>query len=253
MNIYGLVGYGIGYSLSKKLHMAAISTLNRKNEIYETFDLPPYQVGEFLEHFEAMGGKGLNVTQPYKNLMANLTGADLPAVNTLKLTENGWQGYSTDGVGLANAMKKFLKPATDFSNVLILGNGGVIPALLDTFSSAEIQILCRDPGKRQFGVSVEELTVSNLASHIDDADLVIQATSAPVKGDDLGWLVDGLQGFEGTLVDLVYGQVSALYHWAQQRRLPVMEGTPMLIEQARASQEIWWGESEQYDRLVSIL
>ena len=86
-----------------------------------------------------------------------------------------------------------------------------------------------------------------------DRCLIIQASSAPIKGDDLSHLLPALKSFRGHLADLVYGKPSALLKYAQDQGLACQDGLPMLIEQARLAQELWWGESAGFEAIYNHL
>jgi shikimate 5-dehydrogenase len=62
-----------------------------------------------------------------------------------------------------------------------------------------------------------------------------------------------MKTFRGVFVDLVYGQPSALLKVATEKGIPSQDGLPMLIEQARASQQYWWGTSVPYSEILKEL
>ena len=61
--------------------------------------------------------------------------------------------------------------------------------------------------------------------------------------------------FDGIFMDLVYGKPSAIFQSLKQKGKICQDGLPMLIEQARKSQELWWGEAapfkEIFDHLIA--
>jgi shikimate 5-dehydrogenase len=59
-----------------------------------------------------------------------------------------------------------------------------------------------------------------------------------------------LSEYQGSLVDLIYDKPSALYFTALHRGIKAQDGLPMLIEQARLSQKLWWGKSASYEDLA---
>src|SRR5690606_33898183 len=83
--------------------------------------------------------------------------------------------------------------------------------------------------------------------------LLIQATSAPLHGEDLRSLCPALDKFHGVVVDLVYGTPSRLLTMAKERGLLAQDGIPMLIEQARLSQQFWWQKSAPYEVIAEAL
>ena len=72
---------------------------------------------------------------------------------------------------------------------------------------------------------------------------MIQAASAPANGSDMREFIAPFASFVGIFADLIYDHPSALYFDALNRGLKCQDGLAMLIEQARLSQEIWWGHA----------
>lgn len=252
--LMGVLGEGIAYTRSPALHNRAAALLGI-NVAYLPLPLPEANVASFLDAAWAMGAVGFNVTTPHKQLVAKLVPADgLSSVNTLYRGAEGWLSASTDGAGFARGLARLGRDVGSFRRVVILGDGGAARAIQEYIRSSvvpvpEIVVLSRTS-------KAEPLTLTNLAAKVGGAGaetLVVQATSAPQRGDDLAALVPALDGFGGVLVDLVYGKPSALYFSAIARDLVAQDGEAMLIEQARLSQELWWGRSAGYDELARAL
>jgi shikimate 5-dehydrogenase len=100
---------------------------------------------------------------------------------------------------------------------------------------------------------LEPQILREVLAHAGRHSLLIQATSAPHFGDDLSRFVVSMQRFSGGFVDLVYGADSALYRAAKNLGIRCQNGLPMLIEQARLSQECWWGRSVEYQAIEDHL
>ena len=265
--LLGVLGEQISYTLSPSLHNRSAQLLGR-NEVYLPLSLPAAEVANFLRVAWHLGAVGFNVTAPHKGLVAGLfPAAGLSSVNTLYRGAQGWQAASTDGEGFALALARLGRPLSAFTRVVILGSGGVTVALLNHMARelsplSDIQIVRRNAArdlelaaaaksKLRFAAwSVQGLQDSLRGS--DEASLLIQASSAPQHGDDLSSLVPALKGYKGTVVDLVYGKPSALYSAALAMGLPAQDGRVMLIEQARLSQQLWWGEAAAFADLVAV-
>lgn len=259
----GLVGQNISYSLSPALHNYAIRKFVR-DEVYLPFDIPPDGLDAFLDFFWKAGGVGFNVTTPHKRAIASkISGHQLSSVNTVWRGQTQWEAASTDGVGFANALQKLGRPLASFQNIVFIGAGGAVTALIEHFRSHAIgadivHVLARSAAELpQFApLRQEQLSTASLRKAIEHrpADtLLIQATNAPQKGNLLEELVPALVNFRGTFVDLVYGNPSALYFEALNRGLPTQDGEPMLIEQARESQRLWWGQALTYEEMAGVL
>lgn len=191
---------------------------------------------------------GFNVTQPFKQTAAAYF--SLANVNTVYRQGSKFAATSTDGEGFWRGLQQ-LKPNT-ISKVIILGNGGAALALLkfwqEKFPYCPIQILRRNSRRDQLcqGAEILDLTPATLASVLADGSeqiLLVQATSAVRKGDKLERYVPALTGFNGIYVELDYDQHSLLYESVKASDVRCQDGLPMLIEQARLAQKLWWGEA----------
>jgi shikimate dehydrogenase len=195
---------------------------------------------------------GFSVTVPYKERVAQAL-SNRNSCNTLSRQSDGWQAHSTDGPGFIEGMKEIERSPADFAQAIVLGNGGAAKALIDTLLHANLQlslnVVRRDASKdkdwpidpRIHFHDFQTLQLKELIQDFPKA-LVIQSTSAPLKGDDLASFLPALDSFRGTFVDLVYGKPSALYKACKERGLPAQDGLPMLMHQALLAQDIWWGQ-----------
>ncbi|MFK7824226.1 MAG: shikimate dehydrogenase [Oligoflexales bacterium] len=263
----GLLGSGISFSLSPKIHLHSAKILGLACE-YKLYDIEAAAVKEFLANFWEQGGHGLNVTTPHKELVAQAVDSPLSSVNTLYRKNNAWSTASTDGEGFARSVARMGRGLETYDDLLILGSGGASMAILTYLESKAISArvhllrrsLTRDlPLQQELSqqISFHDFTTQSLADCLKPIDgkgcLLIQASSAPLKGEDLSQLVPALNSFKGDVVDLVYGRPSALYYHAKDQGLNCQEGLPMLIEQARLAQELWWGESAGFDEIHKSL
>jgi shikimate dehydrogenase len=142
--LVGLVGIGVGPSLTPALHMAE-GKAHGLDYLYRTIDLrengvSPERVGEVLTWARALGFNALNVTHPCKQLViphldtVDAAAAALGAVNTVVFDGTRTIGYNTDAPGFATGFAEGL-PGASTANVVLLGAGGagaaVGHALLD--------------------------------------------------------------------------------------------------------------------------
>ena len=264
----GLLGSGISFSLSPRIHQHSAKVLGLACD-YQLYDIVGgTEVEKFLKDFWDKGGHGLNVTTPHKELVATSVSSPLSSVNTLYRGQGSWSAASTDGEGFARSVARMGRDLASYDDLVILGSGGASVAILNYLKSnniaGKVHILRRSksrdaalqqelPGKISFHDFTCQSLASCLRSLAGNQCLLIQASSAPLKGNDLNHLVPALDTFKGDLVDLVYGKPSALYHYAKDQGLNCQDGLPMLIEQARLAQELWWGESAGFDEIVNSL
>jgi shikimate dehydrogenase len=268
--LLGLIGKNISYTQSPAIHNFSAKYLGL-NTVYLPFDLPPSAVEKFLDVFWNLGGIGLNITTPHKELVSTLTkNSDLSSVNTLYRGEKSWVSTSTDIEGLALGISHLGVDLHAFTRIVVLGNGGVVSALVDYLSkrfksTPEVFILRRNllrdenfrkPLAKGFKIDFLDFDPGAFARLVQGASgetLVLQATNAPQQGDRLEAFAPHLQRFNGVLVDLNYKQTSALLDKARMRGIPCQDGLPMLVEQARASQMLWWQKAAPYKAIIEHL
>ncbi len=265
--LYGIIGANLDHSLSPLIHQVSAQHLGIDVQ-YQAYPLQAAAVAAFLEEFYRRGGCGLNVTYPYKELVARLLGATMASVNTLQRDVAGWRAHSTDGSGFASGLRRLGVELASARSMVVVGDGGAALAVAAEARRCgvnEIYVLRRSDVRAAAwrsivaGGDIEFLPLSTpgLAQAIGSKTsqtIVVQATSAPLQGDDLGYLCAGLPGdFAGVFVDLVYGQPSALYLAAARRGVRCQDGLPMLIEQARCAQDIWWGRSAPYELIAAVM
>jgi quinate/shikimate dehydrogenase (NAD+) len=131
--LVGLVGTGVGPSLTPALHMAEAQAQGIEY-LYRTIDLDavgvsPEQIGELLGWARGLGFDALNITHPCKRLvMEHLDAVDelaasVGAVNTVLFTEQAAVGYNTDTTGFAIGFAEGL-PDAPTESVVMIGAGG---------------------------------------------------------------------------------------------------------------------------------
>ncbi len=131
--LVGLIGAGIGGSLSPALHEHEAGCLGL-DYAYRVLDIDelgvdPQDVGALLDQAREAGYDGLNVTHPCKQLVLEhldaLTeeAAALGAVNTVVLRDGRAVGDNTDGTGFAESFRRGL-PGAKLDRALLIGAGG---------------------------------------------------------------------------------------------------------------------------------
>jgi shikimate dehydrogenase len=255
-NTLGLLGVDVADSISPWIHTAAAKAVGLPYK-YELFSKSAEEVVPFLEAFWREGGIGLNVTKPYKPVVAHQIDSPLLALNTLFRgnSSTGWEGLSSDGLGFSHAIEAHFGRGR-FTHVVILGNGGVVFSLLEALRSQEksprVTVLRRDSTRDVAlqavdpEVSFMPFTPTGLREAFSKAPhlttLLVQASSAPAAA----W--EGFKGeidvFSGGYMDLAYGdRVAPLFSWMKTKGQPCEDGLLMLLEQARISESAWWGEA----------
>ena len=271
--LFGVLSQGATFTLSPCIHNRA-AKLMHKDLVYMHFDLASDRVAAFLDVFWHLGGQGLNVTMPHKNLVASLVeSSGLESVNTLVRGDKGWHGYSTDGEGFMRGLDRASVKISEFDFIIILGSGGAAQAILNSIAKETIErppmiIVHRrsnlNDQKIRDAISLgpsQLLTLRRMTPQdFDDTlrstkglrRLVIQATSAPKAGDDMSAYAPAMEHLTAAdcVIDIIYDHPSQIYFSAIRLGLKCLDGLPMLIEQARLSQFLWWKKAASFDELV---
>ena len=252
---YAVVGNPIAHSKSPLIH-AEFALQTGQDLSYTTLLAPLDGFVATVNAFRAEGGKGLNVTVPFKQeawkLATRLTErAQLAqAVNTLKFEDGEIVGDNTDGAGLVRDITLNLGFKIQGKRILLMGAGGaargVILPLLKEYP-ALFAIANRTPAKAH-ELAQLFLVHGDISSGEYDSlagchfDLIINATSSSLS-DELPPLPAGVFSPGSLAYDMMYGKgltpflLFAQTHGAAQ----FADGLGMLVEQAAESFFLWRG------------
>ncbi len=252
MDRYAVFGNPIGHSKSPIIHRS-FAEQTQQELSYEAILAPVDGFADAWREFVAAGGKGANVTVPFKEqafqLVEQCTARALQAqaVNTLYIEDGRLMGDNTDGAGLVADLIR-LGAQLYAAKVLILGAGGasrgVIGPLLGA-GVAEIHVANRTPEKAFLVAEAfnEQVSASGFADIPDlPWSLVINATSAGLQSSRPE--IDERHVAHCELAyDMLYGsQPTAFLVWARQVGVKnTADGLGMLVSQAAESFHIWRG------------
>lgn len=267
----GIVGWPLGYSLSPRMHEAALKAAELRGE-YKEYPVKPEDLEDWLSHVKEFGLDGFNVTMPHKEAVFSwmkrqgyrlgnpeLNGA-IGAFNTVVLSARGAVGYNTDASGF---LRPLLDPPRSLDltgwQVCLMGAGGAAQAIaaslvLET-GIQRLSIWNRNGSRgealaskinalkpsREVAVAVDEIQ----ALPIGKSRLLVSAT--PIGMEGKGQLPLDPMGLHQNLVvyDLVYEpRETALIKAARERGCRVITGDEMLAAQGAASFELWTGIKE---------
>lgn len=253
---YAVIGNPIAHSQSPRLHQAFALQTAQDLE-YEAILTTDEGFEQAVQEFRMAGGRGMNVTVPFKARAFALSQrlsprADLAgAVNTL-IFDDDVRGDNTDGVGLVRDLAVNCGVVLDGKRVLILGAGGATAGVVGPLMEhgvADVVIANRTPEKAQMLAQRFAATGRCRASDLDALspgfDLVINATSSALQG---GRPAIPAELIANTFVyDLMYGEKARLFlDWAQQHGAAgTADGMGMLVEQAAESFFLWRGVRPQ--------
>ena len=254
-DLYAVFGNPIAHSKSPVIHTAFAASTGQ-NLTYEARLAPVDGFAAAVAAFVAAGGKGANVTVPFKEdafrLATRLSerAARAGAVNTLAFTGDEIFGDNTDGAGLVRDITVNLGCALAGKRILLLGAGGasrgVIAPLLEE-APAEIAIANRTAAKAEALAAafadVAPIEGGDFGRYAGRRfDVVINATSASLAGDSLP-LPAGLFAVGSLAYDMMYGkgETPFLRLAREQGAARCADGLGMLVEQAAEAFHVWRG------------
>lgn len=253
---YGVVGHPVAHSLSPFIH-AMFARQTAQSMSYRLFDFVPEEFEQRITAFFAQGGRGLNITLPYK--IAAVARADeltsraqhAGAVNTLALRRDGTLlGDNTDGVGLTHDLCVNLHVTLSRRRVLIIGAGGAARGVLAPLLALEPEsvVIANRTAERAKALATAFAQLGNVQGvgfrYIagGDYDLVINATSASLTGE-IPEVPVAVIGPDTFCYDMAYGRGDTPFvKWALDLGCrAAVSGWGMLVEQAAESFRLWRG------------
>ncbi len=252
MKKYAVFGNPIEHSLSPLIHAYFAENLGIKL----TYKAILGTIGKFeleAKNFLKTGGKGFNITLPFKQEAYNLaeTKSEIAeitgSVNTISLKDGLIHGDNTDGSGFIKDIKNNIGFDIKNKKVLLLGAGGaamgIIPNILYEHP-LELKIYNRTREKAEklcdkfldIG-KLDYVAKSDLEKY--KFDIIINSTSVGISNEDF-YLPKNFFNNNSICYDLSYGAASNSFRkWANENNLIFYDGVGMLLEQAADSFYIW--------------
>jgi shikimate dehydrogenase len=245
MKSYGLIGYPLGHSFSRKFFTDKFSAEN-KQEQYLNFELPS------IDQLLPVIGKhpdlaGLNVTIPYKEQVLGFmnrldpVSETIKAVNTIKIRRDNegiiLEGYNTDVYGFTESLRPLLKP--HHRKALILGTGGASKAVkfsLENLNIGWMQVSRAIKGEKCITYDSVDQEI------IKEYMVIVNTTPAGTYPDTEAYPPVPYQylSSQHLLYDLVYNPAETRFlAFGREMGASVKNGYEMLELQAIRSYEIW--------------
>ena len=259
---YAVFGHPIAHSKSPQIH-AAVARETGQDMRYDAILAPLDGFAQSLAQFTAAGGRGANVTVPFKEEAFRLADRLTPraqragAVNTLVFDADGMLGDNTDGAGLVADLTRNLQQPLAGKRILLVGAGGaargVIEPLLEQ-APAELVIANRTVSRAQHLAELFDGRVKACSFDALDTpfDVVVNATAASLAGElpPLPPLVFN----PGTLAyDMMYGRDTPFLAFARTHGADTADGLGMLVEQAAEAFFLWRGVRPDTASVIAAL
>lgn len=267
-NKFCLIGYPLGHSLSAYIHEAGFKSLNT-NCTYELLETPPEQLVDRIKYLKANNFAGFNITIPLKlpivlfldevDVSADLIGA----VNTVVINpDRTMKGYNTDVLGFRRAIPDDITLAG--KTVAILGTGGAARAAITALAQEQvksIKIYTRNvPNtlellkylRKKFPfIEFNSFQIERLRD-LSEVDILVNTTPigmlgraadlTPVEERELITLPKG-----ALIYDVIYNpRKTVLLKLAQKHGYRTINGLDMLVYQALAAEQIWFGKTPDF-------
>jgi shikimate dehydrogenase len=266
---YAVIGNPVAHSVSPAIH-AAFAQQTGQDLVYERLLAPLDGFAATVERFRAEGGKGLNVTLPFKHEAFALAtrrssrAEGVRAANTLKFEPEHLYADNTDGAGLLRDLQLNLNFPLRGRRVLLIGAGGASYGVMEPLARAAPDVLVvanRTPSKAEALVRQFEPFVNLVRRGVTACgypalaglqfDLVINATSASLS-DTVPAIPPGLYAQGALAYDLLYSAgPTAFMRDARKQGAQTADGFGMLVEQAAESFFVWRGVRPDTRELIA--
>ncbi len=243
MKLYGLIGYPLTHSFSKKYFETKFEKDNITDALFELYPLENISAFEMLLA-DNPDLRGIAVTIPYKETVIPFINEledeawEMNAVNCIKISEGKLTGHNTDVKGFEQSFLPLLKP--QHTKALVLGSGGSSKAIQYILRKHKIGflIVSRKGSTSENSISYEEIdqTVMN------EFKIIINCTPVGMTPHDEGQpeLPYHFLTADHYLYDLVYVPERTVFlQQGEKRNCTVKNGFEMLVIQAEENWRIW--------------
>ncbi len=258
-DLYGVMGNPVAHSRSPWIH-ARFAELTGQRLVYERVLVPHGGFAAALQDWAARGGRGCNVTVPFKHEAAQCAHSASArvhragAANTLVWQADGRLfADNTDGLGLVADIEQGAGVDLGGRTVLLVGAGGAAAGVLGPLVERRprrLVVTNRTPARAQALVarhadlaSLQKVELVALDGSALEAnfDVVINATASSLEGGALPVPAHVLR--PGSLaLDMMYGPAAAGFlDWAAAQGAVARDGLGMLVHQAAAAFALWRG------------
>ncbi len=265
---YCVMGNPVAHSKSPQIH-AAFADQTQQNIFYQAIQVDDGKFKAALKEFQAQGGKGLNITVPFKGEAWEISenrsnrAERALAVNTISFDDAGnIIGDNTDGVGLVRDLTINHDISIKDKDILILGAGGAVRGIMDPLFDSEagrVTIANRTVSRAEKLTDIFSDRGDISACGYDELagsgfDIVINGTSASLQGE-VPPLPENLLNDNACCYDMMYSMSDTPFvSWAKAHgATKAIDGLGMLVEQAAESFFIWRGVRPDTSNIIQLL
>jgi shikimate dehydrogenase len=246
---FAVMGNPIAHSLSPFIHQRFAEQLGISLS-YEKILVAEANFESEVSEFFRQGGKGLNITLPFKQRafamsdLVSLGCKEAKAANTLWFSAEKLNADNTDGIGLIRDLSSYCELRR--KQVLLLGAGGAARGIIGpllTAGVAELVVVNRTEEKaKDLKKDFTQIKACPLSELKTAYDLIINATSASLTADKMV-LPSFLLKSTTLCYDLAYSKIgpTPFVIWASEHGIQGVDGLGMLVEQAAESFYLWYG------------
>lgn len=265
---YAVFGNPIAHSKSPQIHQQ-FAKQTEQDLVYTKEEVALDGFEQAVRDFSTEGGKGLNITVPFKEQAYQLVdqlsarARQAGAVNTLIIESNGMiTGDNTDGIGLVNDLQQNLNWPLQGKRILLLGAGGAARGVIAPIlaqNPAQVIIANRTASKAENLATAFTKQGNISACSLGDlpdkpVDIIINATSASLGGTAID-LPATLIDPHTCCYDMMYSKdLTEFLAWAKaQGASRLADGLGMLVEQAAFSFYLWRGKKPLTETIIKKL
>jgi shikimate dehydrogenase len=246
---YAVIGNPVAHSKSPWIHAEFARSTGQPLD-YGRIEAPLEAFARTVAAFRASGGRGCNITVPFKSEAYALATAPsararaAQAANTLRFEGEAIHADNTDGVGLVIDLERNLGRSIAGSRLLLMGAGGAAQGAIGSLLEAKPALLVvanRTAAKaRALAARFPPARGGGYEDLEGQFDLVINATSAGLT-DEMPALPASVYAPGALAYDMVYGRDTPFLSAARAAGAATSDGLGMLVEQAAESFFIWRG------------
>ncbi|MGA4513547.1 shikimate dehydrogenase [Staphylococcus caledonicus] len=248
---YAVIGDPISHSLSPIMHNANFKALGIEAS-YNALHVPTNDFHHIREIIEEKQLDGFNITIPHKErIIPYLDEIDeqskaVGAVNTVKIVNNRWIGYNTDGLGYLTGLKQ-VYPDVANAYILILGAGGASKGIANELShyvQPKLTVANRTMSRfESWDLDINAISLKEAENYLDEFDIIINTTSAGLN-DNTDSVISLENLSPNSLVsDIVYIPYKTPFlEIAESKGNHIHNGLDMFVYQGAESFKIWTGK-----------